>query len=129
MRKSILILTVAILSSVIPCGLAAEESKKVEKSKPKLQRICSQTDAAETPAPKGFKVTPSQALKKAESYFPSNPFLLVVYADSHFYYVDRSAINKKIVLKKDPKWAYKNGIKIDGKTGKVVRGEVRPPAK
>lgn len=84
-----------------------------------ISLICTQTNAAEATMPNGFKVTPSDAINKAAPFFIGNPFVLIVYADSQYYYVD---IASKTA---GAETARTRGVKIDGKTGKIVRGEER----
>ena len=95
---------------------------------PAITHVCSQANAAKTAAPKGFNVTPAQALEKAQPYFPSNPFALAVYADSRFYYVERTGTTL-FAAKDHLERVREYGIKIDGETGDVVRGVKRPPVK
>lgn len=81
--------------------------------------ICTQTNAAEATTPNGFNVTPSDAINKALSFFVENPFALIVYADLQHYYVDIASKTTSAER------ARIRGVKIDGRTGKIVRGEER----
>jgi len=84
-----------------------------------LNYICSESNALSALSPEGFTFTPMQAIQRSRSYFLENPFALVVFADKNYYYVDIATISKKLKEIKN------NGLKIDGKTGEVVRGEKR----
>ena len=84
-----------------------------------ISLVCTQTNAAEATTPNGFKITPSDAINKAAPFFIENPFALIVYADTQYYYVD---IPSKTATAES---ARTRGVKIDGRTGKIVRGEER----
>ena len=85
--------------------------------RPSVGLLCSQRQAAQTAIPEGFGVTPQAAVRQAQAYFVSNPFELVVYADRRFYYVDLATSGLTAAR------ARARGVKIDGRSGRVVRGQ------
>ena len=93
-----------------------------------LTHVCTETEASETKAPDGFKVTPKEAVEKARRFFPANPFVLTVYADAECYYVARTG-NSKIIRRGHLEKVRATAVKFDGRSGKVVSGVMRPPAK
>ena len=93
-----------------------------------LTRVASEAEAGQAETPAGFEVSPREAVEKARPFFPSNPFMLTVYADRRFYYVERTGTSpfpRKDRLDK----VRQTGIKIDGTTGEVVRGVTRAAVK
>lgn len=115
MLNKILFITFILFTILSGCKKETVSFEKVEHP----LFLCSQDDAVETSMPDGFKITPKQALDKAEQYYLSNPFMLMLYVDNEFYYVDIASFGV------NAERAEKRGLKIDGGTGEVVRGEVR----
>ena len=104
-----------ILVSLIILAGCQNSSNSIEK----VKYLCSQAEAEQTAPPNKFKITPKQVIELASSYYLSNPFVLMLYYDDKYYYVD---IATKSLSKTR---AYQKGVKIDGITGKVLRGQVR----
>lgn len=68
--------------------------------------------------PVGFRVTPKEACETiAESNALSLKHVWHIYADSRYYYVH------DIFLGDGARRAHKQGVRIDGRTGKIVRRE------
>lgn len=71
---------------------------------------------SDLPAPVGFTVTPAQAFEIArESKMISLKHVWHVYADSAYYYVHDTFLGDS------PHRAYAQGVRIDGRTGEIVR--------
>ena len=66
--------------------------------------------------PEGFYITPVEAVNAAQkSKLLSLKHIWHVYADSQFYYIH------DIFLGSSPQRAYKQGLRIDGKSGEIKR--------
>ena len=71
---------------------------------------------ADLPPPSGFTVTPAQAVSAArESGSLSLKHVWHVYADSGYYYVHDTFLGDS------PRRAFVQGVRVDGKTGEIVR--------
>ena len=71
---------------------------------------------ADLPSPSGFTVTPAQAVSVArESRALSVKHVWHVYADSGYYYVHDTFLGD------GPRRAFAQGVRIDGRTGEIVR--------
>ena len=105
-----LVLIISAVSASVSCG---------DKGDGKDSYICTETFSAETMTPQGFNISPSQAIDKAKPFFVENPFALIVYADDRYYYVDIAS------KAGSPERAKLRGVKIDARTGEILRGEKR----
>lgn len=71
-------------------------------------------------APAGFTITPHRAYEiTRKGYYRSLKHQWHLYADSQYYYVHDTFLGDSA------KEAHREGLRIDGRTGQVVRGESR----
>jgi hypothetical protein len=67
-------------------------------------------------APEGFKVTPRQAFAiVGKSHARSLKHVWHLYADSRYYYVHDTFLGDS------PRRVFKQGVRIDGRTGEIVK--------
>jgi hypothetical protein len=71
---------------------------------------------ADLPPPSGFTVTPAQAISAArQSGALSLKHVWHIYSDSGYYYVHDTFLGD------GPRRAFTQGVRVDGKTGEIVR--------